>query len=80
MLSLGCAKDAREGYRGPMQGVERQLNLLHLNAGPGSSKMGTPHKSSAPSGAQEGEEVTGKFTKRVYSYNIMWLFHWGIES
>ena len=48
-----------------MQGVERQLNLLHLNPvapaaappQPPGAKMGTPHKNSVPAGTQEGEEV-----------------------
>ncbi|CAI8033022.1 Protein couch potato [Geodia barretti] len=52
-----------------MQGVERQLNLLHLNPvapaaappQPPGAKMGTPHKNSVPAGAQEGEEVRTLF-------------------
>ena len=55
-----------------MQGVERQLNLLHLNAvppvtaapQPPGAKMGTPHKSSVPTGTQEGEEVQLWYTLR----------------
>lgn len=43
-----------------MQSVERQLNLLHLNAGP-VAKMGTPHKNTVPAGPQEGEEVRTLF-------------------
>jgi RNA recognition motif-containing protein len=52
-----------------MQGVERQLNLLHLNPvapaaappQPPGVKMGTPHKNSVPAVTQEGEEVRTLF-------------------